>query len=105
MSGEWSLDRSPHPTMESERKIAPVVRKFSSFAEAEEYENEYYASLTPQERLDILLQLNSMLWDPNADDATTGLKSVYRIVKFKPRKIPGGGRVRSRVPRSSANNR
>ena len=91
--------------MESKRRIAPVVRKFSSFAEADAYEDEYYASLTPQERLDILLELNSMLWDPNADDATTGLKRIYRIVEFKPRKVSSGRRVRRRVPRSSANDR
>jgi hypothetical protein len=34
-----------------------VVRVFSSFDEAEQADVEFYASLTPRERLDVLLEL------------------------------------------------
>jgi len=38
-----------------------TVRKFSSFAEAEEADNEYYASLSEVERLEILIGLRAMI--------------------------------------------
>ena len=37
--------------------IDPVVRKFSSFEEADKADREYYHSLTPQQRLEILYVL------------------------------------------------
>lgn len=38
-----------------------TVKKFSSFAEAEKFDNEYYASLSEVERLKILVSLRSMI--------------------------------------------
>ena len=38
-----------------------TVKKFSSFAEAEEFDNEYYASLSQVERLEILVGLRAMI--------------------------------------------
>ncbi len=37
-----------------------TIRKFSSFAEAEQLDNEYYASLSEVERLEILIDLRAM---------------------------------------------
>ena len=37
--------------------MEPMVRKFDSFEEADRADDEYYVSLSPQARLDILLEL------------------------------------------------
>jgi len=56
-----------------------VVQKFSSHEEAEAAERKFYHSLTPLERVDILLEL---LASQRAKDGTaTGLARVCRIVK------------------------
>jgi len=52
-----------------------VAQIFSSFEEAEEAENRYYARLSPQERMAILLELVR----PKTDDSQQRLKRVYRI--------------------------
>lgn len=53
-----------------------------SFAEAAQSDKEYYRSLSPKERLAILLELNRR-W-PNRNDAETSerLPRVYRIAKL-----------------------
>jgi len=38
-----------------------TIKKFSSFAEVEESDNEYYASLSEIERLEILVNLRAMI--------------------------------------------
>ncbi len=38
-----------------------VVKKFSSFEDAEESDNKYYASLSAVERLQVLIELRSMI--------------------------------------------
>ncbi len=43
-----------------ERKIKPIVRKFSSFREAEEADDEYWANTTAEERLNALIDLRKM---------------------------------------------
>ena len=40
-----------------EGRLQPVVRKFSSFEEADEAEDEFYRKLTNQEALDIMIEL------------------------------------------------
>jgi hypothetical protein len=56
-----------------------VARKFSSFAESDRADREYYRSLTPEQRVDIVLELM-----PRAqiDEAQQGFARVYRIVKL-----------------------
>jgi hypothetical protein len=44
------------------------VKVFRSFAEAEEADRAYYRSLTPRERLAILLELNRHYW-PTSEHA------------------------------------
>ena len=56
-----------------------VGQKFNSFAEAEAAEKAYYLSLTPEQRLDILLDLINQ---GAGDEAEQRLERVYRIVKL-----------------------
>lgn len=51
-----------------------TVRKVS-FAEAEELDNQYYASLSEVERLEILMELRSMI-DP-------GIEKIQKVVYKK----------------------
>ena len=66
------------------RKFVPIeriVRKFSSHEEAERAEREYYKSLSPEQRVEILLELMNRARDLN-DPASQRLEGVYRIVKL-----------------------
>ena len=58
-----------------------VVRKFSSFEEADKADREYYRSLTPQQRLEMTFELSSRLRESTGED-TQRLARVYRIVKL-----------------------
>ena len=53
---------------------------FSSFEEAEAADKEYYRSLSPAERIQILLVLRN-LYSPYDDELTKGFKRVCRIVE------------------------
>ena len=56
-----------------------VLRRFDSQEEAERAEREYYRSLTPEQRLDILLELVAREAE-RYGDAAQGLARVYRAV-------------------------
>ena len=58
-----------------------TVRKFSSFRESERADREYYYSLTPEQRIDILLELVAR-YRKEHSDAPEGFKRVCRIVKL-----------------------
>jgi len=60
------------------------VAKFSSHQEAEQAELAYYRSLTPEQRLDILLELIETSRKED-DAASERFERVYRIVKLTPR--------------------
>jgi len=62
--------------------MVPVVSKFRTFREAEEATREYYRSLTPAERLEILFQLRAMAFK-EGDSASERLARVYRITQLK----------------------
>lgn len=49
--------------MENERKIKAVIKKFSSFKEAEEADIEYYAGLNWKESAAIVERMRSLIWD------------------------------------------
>jgi len=49
--------------MKEERKIKPVVRKFSSFKEAEEADDNYWSNTSEEERLNALIDLRNMFSD------------------------------------------
>ena len=58
-----------------------VVRTFRSFEEAEEADREFYRSLTPEQRMEILLELI----ERGTSGAPSRLERVYRVVKRPPR--------------------
>ena len=58
-----------------------TVQVFQSFAEADAADRAYYLSLTPKERVDILLELVRR----SQGDPPPRLERVYRIIKLAPR--------------------
>ena len=61
-------------------RMEKVIQFFNSFAEAEEADRKYYQSLTPAQRIEILLILRSLV-KQNDDEPRGRLKRVYRIIK------------------------
>jgi hypothetical protein len=57
------------------------VRIFKSFAEAEEADRKYYKSLTPVQRIEILLRLRAQ-YRPYGDELSEKFVRVCRIVKL-----------------------
>ena len=59
-----------------------VIRVSKSFAESDRSDKDYYRSLSPLERLEILMELNRQ-W-PTIEDAEAPqrVERVWRIVKF-----------------------
>jgi len=57
-----------------------VFRVFSSFEEAEAADEEYYHSLSPEQRLEILLMLRQEC-SPYSDEVTEGFERVYRVAE------------------------
>jgi len=53
---------------------------FSSFEEADAADKEYYRSLSPAQRIEILLTLRD-LYSPYDDELTKGFKRVCRIIE------------------------
>jgi hypothetical protein len=60
--------------------LEKTIHKFRSFEEADKADVAYYRSLTPQQRLDILLELVKRT-QPD-DEAEHRLKRVCRIVEL-----------------------
>jgi hypothetical protein len=58
-----------------------TISVFRSFEEAEAADKDYYRSLTPQERLSILLELNRRWPARNHAEAPARIERVYRITK------------------------
>ena len=57
------------------------IRKFDSFEEADRADAEYYASLTPQQRLDILLELVES-YRKSLGETAERFERVYRVVEL-----------------------
>jgi hypothetical protein len=57
-----------------------VARIFRSHREADEADQEYFARLTPQERLDIFLEV--LARGRAGDEAAERLERVYRVVEL-----------------------
>jgi hypothetical protein len=68
------------PDKKDSLRDAPV-RLFHSFAEAEAADREYYRSLTPQERLDILLEMVARHRE-SLGEAGERLERVCRITQL-----------------------
>lgn len=65
--------------------IEPVVKIFKSHSEADAADRAYYASLTPQQRLAIMLEIIDS--QREEDDASQRVAPVCRIVKRSQRWI------------------
>lgn len=59
-----------------------VVAKFQGFREADQATREYYLSLSPAERLEILFKLRAFE-HKESDGSSPRWARVYRIVKFE----------------------
>jgi hypothetical protein len=59
--------------------VEKFVRKFESHAAAEQADQEYYRSLTPQQRLDLLLEL---VRQATSHEGQQGFARVYRITQL-----------------------
>jgi len=56
-----------------------VVRKYRSHRESEQADREYLRSLTPEQRVDLLLELVAQA---QSHETEQGFARVYRIVKL-----------------------
>jgi hypothetical protein len=56
------------------------IQFFKTFADAEEADKKYYQSLTPAQRIEILLILRKQFQSPE-DESRGRLKRVCRIIK------------------------
>ena len=54
--------------MEKQRKIKVVAKKFATFEEAENADDEYWANTTAAERFDALIDLRKMLMENPGDE-------------------------------------
>ena len=63
------------------RGMERVVRIFNSHAEANAADREFYRRLTPQQRVDMLLELVAANLEETGQ-ADVEFKRVYRIVRF-----------------------
>jgi hypothetical protein len=59
--------------------VRPAARRFASFEEADAADRAYYRSLTPAERIQIMLEL---VFPEGSDAVNTRLERVFRIVKL-----------------------
>ena len=58
------------------------IQRFDSLAQADEAEADYYAGLTPTERLEILFELIATYQENNGEDSQ-GFERVYRVVELE----------------------
>ncbi len=65
-------------------KMDSMIRPYDSLAEADAADDAYYASLAPQERLEILLELIEMYRTTQGEDSER-LERVYRIDELERR--------------------
>jgi hypothetical protein len=54
------------------------IERFDSFAAADEAEAAYYASLTPEQRLEVLFELIASFQESQGEDSR-GFERVYRL--------------------------
>jgi hypothetical protein len=59
-----------------------TARVFKSFKDAEKADAEYYASLSPDARVNILLDLMAQQREPHGESAER-LERVYRVVQLR----------------------
>ncbi len=60
------------------------LRVFDSLQEADEDDVAFYSAMTPQQRLNLVLELSARTWG-EADEAVEGRPRAYRAVELDPR--------------------
>jgi hypothetical protein len=60
--------------------VEKVARKFRSFAEADKADREFYRSLTPEQRLEMLCDLIASAYP---DEIKQRLERVCRVIKLQ----------------------
>lgn len=60
-----------------------ISKIYHSHSEADQADSEYYASLSPNQRVEILLELISNYASSYYDGFTEGFKRVYKIIDRK----------------------
>jgi hypothetical protein len=72
-----------HPVWRYSAEMERVVQIFDNFEDADQADRDYYASLTPQQRLEILLDLIQANSDD--DENQQGFARVHRVVELQSR--------------------
>jgi hypothetical protein len=62
--------------------VERVARKFRSFEEADQADDQFYADLTPEERLDVLLELVER-YRGTLGETADRFERVHRIVELE----------------------
>jgi hypothetical protein len=62
--------------------MKPIVAKFRTFLEAEAATRDYYRSLSPPQRLELLFQLRAMMQE-ESNAASGRLARVYQIAQLQ----------------------
>lgn len=63
--------------------VERVVQVFSSFEEADQADLDFYASLSPKERVDMLLDLVNR-YRESLGEAASRLERIHRVTEFPP---------------------
>ena len=79
-----SLDRSLNGAFAKVAPVKRVVQVFDSFEDAEKADDQFYADLTPEERLDILLELIERHRSALGETASR-FERVHRVVELSSR--------------------
>ena len=58
-----------------------VLRTFNNFTDADEADWQFYSSLSPQKRLDMLLEIIAKTLESSSETAK-GLERVYRVIEL-----------------------
>jgi hypothetical protein len=75
--GTFQLD--PERIFQYTIPVEKIVRKFQSHRASQQSDVEYYRSLSPQQRIEILLDL---IAQGTPDEAQQGFARVYRVTKL-----------------------
>ncbi len=73
--------RYPCPSLK-ERNMKKAFSVYTSFEESERADRDYYRSLTPEQRLDILLELVDRWRQGLPNESANRLERVYRVVEL-----------------------
>ena len=76
-----NYDSGPLPVIYCSPVMEKVVKVFNTFEGADRADDEYYASLTPQERVDLLLDMISA-YRESLGETGQRFERVYRVIEL-----------------------